>query len=102
MLVPKRIAGLAAALSDSLDQLDHLVDSLFAVEPHDVVVTKLAPAFLGFARQCRKHLDEHRDHRLGPALPDQRERPVKIQKHVADARSRDKSWREFDQASELS
>ena len=45
VLVPERLAGLAAALADALGQLDHLVDRLLAVEPHDVVERQ--PAHVG-------------------------------------------------------
>ena len=41
MLVPERLARLAAALADPVGELDHLVDGLLAVEPHDVVEGQL-------------------------------------------------------------
>ena len=37
VLVPQRLARLAAPLADPLGELDHLVDRLLAVKPHDVV-----------------------------------------------------------------
>ena len=76
--------GLAAALADPLGELDHLVDGLLAVEPHDVVEGQLAAVGLGLARQRRQHLDEHRHHDLGPALADQRQRAVEVEQDVAD------------------
>ena len=39
---------------------------------------------VGLAGQAREHLDEHGDHDLGPPLPDQRERAVEVEEHVAD------------------
>src|SRR5262249_22607782 len=64
--VVKRLLRLSPALSDALRQLDHLVDGLFAVEPHDVVEAKLAASFFGLARLRRQQLGEHRHHYLRP------------------------------------
>jgi len=70
VLVPKRLARSAAALLDPVRQLDHLVNGLFAVQAHDVVVTQPAAAFFGFPRVPWEKLGKHGDHHLGPALPD--------------------------------
>ncbi len=85
MLVPERLARLAAALADPLGELDHLVDGLLAVEPHDVLERQLPAVCLGLARQGRQHLGEHRHHHVGPALADQRQRAVEVEQDVADA-----------------
>ena len=49
MLVPERLAGLAAALADAVGELDHLVDGLLAVEPHDVLERQAAAVVVGLA-----------------------------------------------------
>ncbi len=75
---------LAAALADPLGELDHLVDRLLAVEPHDVVEHHPPDVGLGLAGQARQGLDEHRHHDVGPSLADQRERAVEVEEDVAD------------------
>ena len=42
LFVPKWVFGLATALPDALGQLNHLINGLFAVQPHDVVKHELA------------------------------------------------------------
>ena len=69
---------------DPLGELDHLVDRLLAVEPHDVVEHHLPDLVVGLAGQAREGLDEHRHHDLGPPLADQRERAVEVEEDVAD------------------
>ena len=83
VLVPERLARLAAALADALGELDHLIDRLLAVESHDVVEDHLPHVVGTFVRDDRQHLDEHRHHDLGPALADERERAVEVEQHVA-------------------
>ena len=50
MLVPERLLGVAAALADAIGELDHLVDGLLAVEPHDVLEREPPAVVLGLAR----------------------------------------------------
>ncbi len=88
VLVPERLVRLAAALADPLGKLDHLVDRLLTVEPHDVVEDHLAEGVLGLARLTGQDLDEHGDHHLGPALADQRQRPVEVEQDMADLGAR--------------
>src|ERR1043165_9800254 len=58
VLVPERVARLAAAFLDALGQLDHLIDGLLAVEPHDVVEAELAAGFLALVWERGKGFDE--------------------------------------------
>ncbi len=51
VLVGERIAGLAAALADSLGELNHLIDRLLAVQPHDVVEDE-APEVVARSRRA--------------------------------------------------
>ena len=37
LLIPQRVLGSAASLANPLGKLDHLINRLLAVEPHDVV-----------------------------------------------------------------
>ena len=96
MLVPERLARLAAALANPLGELDHLIDRLLAVEPHDVVEDHLLDLLVGLAGQARKCLDEHRHHDLGPPLADQRQRAVEVEQHVADLGPRLEQGRQLD------
>ena len=101
VLVPERLLRLAAALADALGELDHLVDRLLAVEPHDVLEGQLPAIGLGLARQRGKHLGEHRHHDLGPALADQRQRAVEVEQHMADAGPRRERGAKDDLTGEL-
>src|SRR5262245_50407525 len=101
MLVPERFTRNSAALLDPIGQLKHLINGLLAVQPHDVVVTKLPPASLRVAGHFRQHLDKHRDHDLGPALAYQRKRAVKIKQDMANLWPRPESSYEFHQPGEL-
>ncbi len=84
VLVPERFPGLAAPLANSLGELDHLVDGLLAVEVHDVLEGHPGALGRGLTRQCGEDFGEHRHHDLGPALADQRQRPVEVEQDVAD------------------
>ena len=88
VLVPERLVRLAAALADPLGELDHLVDRLLAVEPHDVVEHHPPDVVLGLAGPARQGLDEHGHHDLGPSLADQRKRAVEVEQDVADLGAR--------------
>ena len=101
VLVPERLARLAAALANPIGQLDHLIDRLLAVQAHDVFVGQALDVGLVFAGQAGEHLDEHRRHHFRPALADQRQRAVEIEEHVADFRPRAEAGAEFDQPGEL-
>src|SRR6266498_3201206 len=100
VLVPKRLLGRSAAFLDPRRQLDHLVNSLFSVETHDVVLAK-APAFLfGLGRERGKHLHEHGHHHLRPTFTEEGKRAVEIEQDVREIRARREAGREFDQAAE--
>src|SRR5438105_14635560 len=101
MLVPERLARRSAAFSNPFRELDHLVNRLLAIEPHDVLITKPAALFLSFARPRRQHLHEHGNHHFGPALADERERTVEIKQHMADSPPRGKARRKFHPAPKL-
>ena len=49
MLVGQRLAGLAAALADSIGELNHLIDRLLAVQLHDVVDHEPPKVVVGLA-----------------------------------------------------
>ena len=70
LFIPQRIARLAAAFFYALGKLNHLIDRLFAVEPHDIVEHKLAHLIVGFARATGQYFREHRHHDFGPAFAD--------------------------------
>ena len=88
VLVPERLARLAASLLDPLGKLDHLVDRLLAVQAHDVVEHQLPDLVVRLAGKARQGFDEHRHHDLGPSLADQRKRAVEVEEHVADLGAR--------------
>src|SRR4051812_18105634 len=69
--IPVRLFWLSSAFPNALRKLNHLVDGLFAVQAHDIVIQQLAPGLIGFARDAWKHLQEHWEHHFRPALPDQ-------------------------------
>src|ERR1043166_9407923 len=94
-LVPERVFGFAATLANALGQLNHLVNGLFAIQPHDVVEQELAPRLLGFTGRAREHFHEHGQHHLRPALANEGKGAVKIQKDMADSRARGETRAEF-------
>src|ERR1043165_9715 len=100
VLVPERVARLAAAFLDALGQLDHLIDGLLAVEPHDVVEAELAAGFLALVWERGKGFDEHGNHDLRPALADEGEGAVEVQQDVAEVWPGRKERAEFDAADE--
>ena len=53
MFVPERLAGLSPSLLDPLRKLDHLINRLFAVEPHDIVKDQLLDLLAGLTREPR-------------------------------------------------
>ena len=69
---------------DPRGELNHLVDSLLAVQAHDVVEHQLPDLFVRFTGKARKCLNKHRHHDLGPTLANERERTVEIEENVAD------------------
>ena len=100
VFVPERLARLSAAFANALGELDHLVNRLLAVEPHDVVLQESVHVGFGFTRPLRQHLGEHRQHDLGPAFADQRQGPVEIEQHVRQVGARPEMVGEFDLALE--
>ena len=72
MLVPERFPSHAAALANPVGELDHLVDRLLAVEPHDVLEGHPPRSASVSPGKRGKHFGEHRHHHLGPALANQR------------------------------
>src|ERR1051326_6396793 len=100
VLIPEWVGRFAAALLDALGELDHLINRLLAVQPHDVVVEQTAAFLLVFLGPRGQHLDEHGHHDFGPALANERKRSVKIKKHVADVRARAESGTQFNRSFE--
>src|SRR5512133_1047602 len=93
--IPERFTWRAASLLDPVRELDHLVDRLLAVQPHDVVKAKLPALLFSFVRERRKEFGEHGNHHVRPALANERQRAVKIEQHMADARAGGESRPEF-------
>src|SRR5262245_9392519 len=98
MFVPERFFRLAPSLADSVGQLDHLVNGLLPIQPHDVVIEELANALPALARTSWKHLHKHGQHDLRPTLPNQGQRTVEIKKDMTDPRSRSEALSELDYA----
>ena len=90
------IGWVAPALSDAVGQLNHLVDGLFPVEAHDVLVEDLAGLLFRFAGAPRKQFDEEREHDLGPALADEGKGAIEVEESVAEMRTRAEAGAEFD------
>ncbi len=62
---------------------------------------QLPALFLRFTRQGRQDLGEHGNHNVGPPLPDERERPVEIEKHMTQPAARFETRAELDQSRKL-
>src|SRR5205085_4939211 len=71
VLIPERLARLAATFPDPVGELNELVDGLLAVQSHDVVGYQLAGLAVRFIRTARQHFQKHGHHDLGPSLSNQ-------------------------------
>ena len=88
VLVSQRVVRPATAFADPLGELNHLVNGLLTVQTHDVVNDHPANIVISLARQPGQSLDEHRNHDLGPSLPDQGDSAVEVEQDMADLGAR--------------
>lgn len=94
--IPERLARFAAPFAHALGQLNHLIDRLLAVQPHDVFEGDPPGIFLGFSGKQGQGFDEQGDHDLRPSLADQREGAVEVEQDVADLRAGNQGSGQFD------
>jgi hypothetical protein len=79
MFVRQRVERPAAALLHFLSKLDHLINRLPAIEPHDELFDVARQRRIVFRRPgVLEDPNHHGDHDLRPAFADQRQRAVEI------------------------